>query len=63
MKRVSLSEFVEEHGQTRAGELLGLTQGGIGKALRSGRQIYVTETDGIYQAHEVKPFPASRNAA
>jgi hypothetical protein len=63
MNRVPLKDFVADHGQTKAAELLGLTQGGIGKALRSGREIYVVETDGQYQAHEVKPFPSSRVAA
>lgn len=63
MNRQSLLDFVKEHGQARAAELLGLTQGGVSKALRVGRQVYVFKTEGGYRAEEVKPFPASRQAA
>lgn len=63
MCRQPLSDFVKEHGQARAAELLGLTQGGVSKALRVGRQVYVYKTETGYRAEEVKPFPASRQAA
>lgn len=59
MHQQTLADFVEEKGQTAAAELLGLTQPGIGKALRKGRQIYVTKhPDGRYEAAEVRPFPS-----
>ncbi|RQE92350.1 hypothetical protein IPC288_32000 [Pseudomonas aeruginosa] len=46
-------------GQTKAAALLGLTQGALNKALRVGRDIYVTENaDGTYSAEEVKAFPS-----
>ncbi len=64
MKRTPLSEFAGKHGQSKAAELLGLTQGSLNKALHSGREVYVTRRkDGGYEAFEVKPFPSSRRAA
>ncbi|MGF6694784.1 hypothetical protein M2318_004873 [Metapseudomonas resinovorans] len=58
MKRISLSEFAAERGQTKAAELLGITQGALSKALRVGREIYVVcLDDGTCEAHELKPFP------
>lgn len=44
--------------------LLGLTQGALNKALRVGRDIYVTENaDGTYSAEEVKAFPSHSSKA
>lgn len=63
MNKQPLSDFVKEHGQAQAAELLGLTQGGISKALRVGRQVFVYQTDTGYRAEEVKPFPSSKQAA
>lgn len=66
MRRITLDEFAAEKGQARAAALLGLRQGSLSKALRTGREIYVTESeDGTYSANEVKPFPAqlARTAA
>lgn len=59
MRRIQLSEFAKEHGHTRAAQMLGCTQGGLSKAIRVGREVYVTEnTDGSYSAEEVRTFPS-----
>jgi len=66
MHRIPLKEFAAEKGQTKAAALLGLTQGALNKALRVGRDIYVTcHEDGTYSAEEIKPFPTqtSKTAA
>lgn len=66
MHRIPLKEFAAEKGQTKAAALLGLTQGALNKALRVGRDIYVTENaDGSFSAEEIKPFPTqtSKTAA
>jgi hypothetical protein len=59
MCRITLNEFSIEHGQTKAAGLLGMSQGALNKALRVGRDIYVTKKlDGSYVAEEVRPFPS-----
>lgn len=59
MSRVHIKEFARARGQTKAAEMLGITQGAINKALRVGRDIYVIETpDGSFFAEEVRPFPS-----
>ncbi|MDG9928284.1 MULTISPECIES: Cro/CI family transcriptional regulator [unclassified Pseudomonas] len=59
MRRIPLNEFATEKSQVNAASLLGMTQGALSKALRVGRDIYVTEhDDGTYSAEEVKPFPS-----
>jgi hypothetical protein len=59
MSRKTLQEFAREHGQTKAATLLGLTQGSLNKALRVGRDVYVTEApNGSFVAEEVRPFPS-----
>ncbi|MEE5149076.1 Cro/CI family transcriptional regulator [Pseudomonas alliivorans] len=59
MNRIPLTEFVENHGQDKAAQYLGLSQGGISKALRADRQVFVLIlADGAYRAEEIKPFPA-----
>lgn len=61
MHRIPLKDFSAQKGQTKAAALLGLTQGALNKALRVGRDIYVTENaDGTYSAEEVKvkAFPS-----
>ncbi|SFB60223.1 Cro/CI family transcriptional regulator [Azotobacter beijerinckii] len=61
MRRIHISEFVAELGQAGSAKALGLTQGGLNKALRLGREIYVTrKPDGTYEAHELRPFPSQR---
>ncbi|MNO23688.1 Cro [compost metagenome] len=59
MKRIPFREFVEQKGQIEAAAALGVTQGAISKALRVGRDIYVTEhDDGTFTAEELRPFPS-----
>ncbi|AWT33958.1 TPA: hypothetical protein NIE30_005864 [Pseudomonas aeruginosa] len=59
MHRIPLKEFSAQKGQTKAAALLGLTQGALNKALRVGREIYVTEhDDGTFTAEELRPFPS-----
>ena len=59
MSRITLNQFAINKGQTKAAQLLGMTQGALNKALRVGRDIYVTESpDGSFQAEEVRPFPS-----
>ncbi|HHK4949754.1 TPA: Cro/CI family transcriptional regulator [Pseudomonas aeruginosa] len=59
MKRIHLKQFVADRGQVDSASLLGVTQGAISKALRVGRDIYVTEhDDGTFTAEELRPFPS-----
>ena len=63
MSRTTLQEFARLHGQTRAAGLLGLSQGSLNKALRVGRDIYVTEVEsGVFTAEELRPFPSQNQA-
>ena len=63
MSRKTLQEFSQVHGQTKAASLLGLSQGSLNKALRVGRDIYVTELeDGVFTAEELRPFPSQKSA-
>ena len=58
MRQLTLSQFATEKGQTKAGNLLGMTQSSINKALQAGREVFVTEhADGSYTAEELRPFP------
>lgn len=64
MKEMPLCDFVEVHGQTETGKLIGMTQGGVWQALRSKRQIIVVENDdGSVFAYEKKPIGKQRTAA
>lgn len=59
MTRIHITQFAQEKGQAEAARLLNMTQGGISKAIRVGRDIYVTQhSDGSYTAEEVRPFPS-----
>ena len=61
MSSVTLSKFVEEHGQTKAGEMLGVTQGAIWQMLKAERKVYVREIfPGQFEAEEVKPIGRKR---
>lgn len=61
MRRVPITDFAAKHGQARASELLGCTQGALSKALSHGRVIFVIRhRDGSYQAEEVRPFPSQK---
>jgi hypothetical protein len=58
VRQLTLSQFATEKGQTKAGNLLGMTQSSINKALQVGREVFVTEhADGSYTAEELRPFP------
>lgn len=64
MNRIHIKEFAAEHGQTEAAILLGMTQGALSKAIRVGRDVYVTKhDDGTYSAEEVRPFPSQHRSA
>jgi len=59
MSLVSLSSFADMHGQEKAAQLLGVTQGALSKAIRVGRTIYVVQLpDGSYAARELRSFPS-----
>lgn len=61
MKRTPLTTFVEERTQEVCAALLGCTQGAISKALRVGREVFVTEhEDGTFSASELRPFPSQK---
>lgn len=58
MKHYSLKEFVKQFGQLKAAEIFGVNQSAISKALRSNREITVTQQeDGGFIAKETRPFP------
>ena len=58
MKKMSLLEYAELNGQEKAALAIGVTQGAISRALKAGRNIFVTEKDGKIKAEEIRPFPA-----
>lgn len=61
MQRITLAAFTEKHGQTGAAGLLGMTQGALAKALKVGREVYVTQLpDKTFQAEETRPFPSTK---
>jgi len=63
MTRIHITQFALEKGQAEAARLLDMTQGGLSKAIRVGRDIYVTEhPDGSFTAEEVRPFPSQAPA-
>lgn len=58
MNEFPLKDYVQQHGQDKTAKEVGVTQGAISKALREGRNIYLTQTDSGITAIEVKPFPS-----
>ncbi|ECP4590357.1 hypothetical protein HJ50_24325 [Salmonella enterica subsp. enterica serovar Muenchen] len=61
MNKVHLSEYAKNVGQERAAASLGVRQGAISKALKSGRTIYVIiSPDGTVAAEEVRSFPSTK---
>lgn len=59
MRRITLKELAEEKGQTQAANLIGIRQSSLSKALRVGREVFVTEQDdGTWKGEEVRPFPS-----
>lgn len=62
MDKVPLSEFAEAHGQIKAAEMLGITQGALSKAIRLKRNIYVHHLSPLQvKAEEIKPFPSGKS--
>ena len=58
---MSLIDFVADVGQQRAAEQLGVSQGAISKAIRTGRMIFVeSDMEKKIRAEEVKPFPSQK---
>lgn len=55
--KVALPDFALEHGQNNAAKALGVTQGAICRAIKSGRNIQVTIENGVVKAEELRPFP------
>jgi len=63
MSRITLAEFASKMRQSRAAHLLGMSQGALNKALRVGRDVYVTShEDGTFSAEELRPFPSQNPA-
>ena len=63
MRRVHITVFAQEFGQCEAAALLKMTQGALSKAIRRGRDIYVTQhVDGSFTAEEVRSFPSQNPA-
>lgn len=59
MRRIRLSQFANEKGQTKAAALLGMSQSALNKAIQVGREIFVIETDdGSVSAEEIRSFPS-----
>ena len=62
MKKISLSDYVKNHGQYKTAKRLGLTQGAISKALKGERNIYIYNNNkGKLRAVEIRPFPFLSN--
>ena len=60
--KISLAEYVDEVGQARAADAIGVHQTAISKAIRVGRKIFVnTLPYGKIKSEEIKPFPHNRN--
>lgn len=61
MNQIPFSELVAKIGQAAVADAFGISPAAIHKALRMGRQIFVTvHENGTYTAHELRPFPSSR---
>lgn len=61
--KISLAEYVDEVGQVKAADAIGVHQTAISKAIRVGRQIFVNKLPGgKVEAEEIKPFPHSKTA-
>ncbi len=61
MNRMTLEDYAKIHGQAKAARDFGVIQCAISKAIRTGRNIFVTvEPDGSVKGEELKPFPNSK---
>ncbi|EPR9083549.1 Cro/CI family transcriptional regulator [Cronobacter dublinensis] len=59
--QISLREYAEQVGQSKAAAALGMRQSAISKALKLGRKVVVTiDGDGRVFAEEMKPFPTQK---
>lgn len=59
MNRMTLEDYAKIHGQDKTAKDFGVIQCAISKAIRAGRNIFVTVMkDGSVQAEEIKPFPS-----
>lgn len=59
MSKMTLVDYVKAHGQTKAAYDFGVIQCAISKAIRAGRNIFVTVMpDGSVKGEEIKPFPS-----
>ncbi|EPE4838929.1 Cro/CI family transcriptional regulator [Yersinia enterocolitica] len=64
MSKMTLSDYAEIHGQAKAASDFGVIQCAISKAIRAGRNIFVTVMpDGSVKGEEVRPFPSNKKAA
>lgn len=61
MQKITLSDFVEEVGQNKAAEMLGVTQPAIHKAIHKARKIFVYRSLSAVFAEEVRPFPHTKD--
>ena len=61
MKKMTLRDYARLHGQAKTAKDFGVIQCAISKAIRTGRNIFVTVmNDGSVKAEELKPFPGTR---
>lgn len=60
MDKITLKDFVAEHGQRGAGQLIGVTQGAVGQMLQNRREIYIVEHADRLEAWEWKPVGNAR---
>lgn len=58
---MTLEDYAKIHGQSKTAKDFGVLQCAISKAIRTGRNIFVTVfNDGSVEAEELKPFPSFR---
>ncbi len=61
MKRMTLADYAKIHGQAKAARDFGVIQCAISKAIRNGRNIFVTVLpDGRVKGEELRPFPSTK---
>lgn len=61
MNRMTLADYAKLHGQAKAANDFGVIQCAISKAIRAGRNIFVTvNQDGSVVGEEVRPFPSNK---
>lgn len=61
MRRMTLADYAKLHGQAKTASDFGVIQCAISKAIRTGRNIFVTvNTDGTVKGEEVRTFPSNK---